>query len=113
MEDRLYRYCAKLISRIYIILVIFEGKSFEDRTKFCTREEAFDNYQKNLIKLQIEINGCVVNYPHIIEFEEMKNILTGLKDIQENEHDILRPQIFNLIDICKKIQVNYQNSEEE
>lgn len=113
MEGRLYNYCSKLISRIYVILVTFEGQSFEDRTHFCDREEAYDNYQKYLVKLQIEINGCVINYPNIVEFEEIKNILTGLKGIEESQHHILRPQIFNLIDICKKIQDTYQIEDSE
>lgn len=110
MENEiLNRYCLKLISKNYALLCSFEGRGYEEKTVIYPREIAYDNYLKGLNKLKIELSGCVRNYPHIIEFEEMRNIIEGLKDIEENEHELLRTQIFNLIDICKKIQDSHQS----
>ena len=54
--------------------------------------------------------GCVNNYPDVVEFVEMYNIIEGLKSITVNDHDILKQNVFNLIDICDKLK--YMKSKE-
>jgi hypothetical protein len=103
------KYCEKLISKIYILLPTIEGRSHITKEIIYEPEEAYINFQKNLNKLRIEISGCKSNYKDIVEFEEMYNIIEGLKSITINDHDLLKSHVFNLIDICKKIQSNYKD----
>ena len=104
------QYLNKLIGKIYICLPAFEGKSHISKTVVYNQEEAYLNYLKNLSKLKIEIMGCVNNYPDVVEFVEMYNIIEGLKSITANDHDILKQNVFNLIDICDKLK--YMKSKE-
>lgn len=102
----LEKYCEKLIGKIYILLPTFEGREHVSKQIVYSQEDAYANFLKNLNKLKIEINGCVNNYPDIVEFIEMYNIIEGLKSIKIEEHDLLKQHVFNLIDICEKIKSN-------
>lgn len=112
-KNVLNNYCTKLISSFYALLCTMEGRVNNDTDTVVPREVAYDNYQKSLVKLKIELSGCVRNYENIAEFETMRNIVEGLKDITIDDHDILRSQVFGLINICKKIQSNYTRTDEE
>lgn len=98
------KYIDKLIKKIYILLPMFEGRHHTTKEIIYDKEIAYANYIKNIDKLKIELIGCMNNFSDVVEFVEMNNIIEGLKSITPDEHHILRQQIFNLIDICKKIQ---------
>lgn len=112
-KNVLNNYCTKLISSFYALLCTMEGRVNNDSETVVPAEIAYDNFQKSLVKLKIELSGCVRNYEDIAEFETMRNIVEGLKDITIHDHDILRSQVFGLINICKKIQSNYTNTDKE
>ncbi len=98
------RYVDKLIKKIYILLPMFEGRHHATKEIVYDQETAYKNYIKNIDKLKIELIGCMNNFNDTIEFIEMINIVEGLRTITFEEHHILKQQVFNLIDICKKIQ---------
>lgn len=98
------KYIDKLIKKIYILLPMFEGRHHTTKEVIYDQKTAYDNYIKNINKLKIELIGCMHNFENVVEFVEMINIVEGLKTITLEEHHILKQQIFNLIDICKKIQ---------
>jgi hypothetical protein len=98
------KYIDKLIKKIYILLPTFEGRHHSTKEIVYDKETAYKNFQKNLDKLKIELIGCMTNFEDVIEFVEIVNIIEGLKTITLEEHYILKQQVFNLIDICKKIK---------
>jgi hypothetical protein len=98
------KYIEKLIKKIYILLPMFEGRHHTTKEIIYDQETAYSNYIKNIDKLKIELIGCRNNFSEVVEFIEMINIIEGLKTITQEEHHILKQQVFNLIDICKKIQ---------
>lgn len=97
------KYISKLIKKIYILLPTFEGKSHITKEIIYDKETAYKNFQKNLDKIKIELLGCVHSFDDIVEFKEMSLIIEGLKTVNIDEHHIVKQQIFNMIDICKKI----------
>lgn len=98
------KYIDKLIKKMYILLPTFEGRHHSTKEIVYDKEIAYKNFQKNLDKMKIELIGCVNNFQEVVEFVEMINIIEGLKTITIDEHDIVKQQVFNLIDICKKIK---------
>lgn len=83
---------------------MFEGRHHTTKEVIYDQETAYKNYLKNIDKLKIELIGCMNNFDNSVEFVEMINIIEGLKTITVEEHGILKQQVFNLIDICKKMQ---------
>lgn len=98
------KYIDKLVKKIYMTLPIFEGRHHVTKEIVYDKETAYANYQKNIDKIKIELLGCISNFRDVVEFVEMINIVEGLKTITIDDHDLLKQQVFNLIDICQKIK---------
>ncbi len=75
-----------LLNQCWKTLPIYEGKNKEDEI-VCTREEAYNNYQKHLTFLITKVSGASKIWIDNQYYVELLYILTGMRDFTEDEHD--------------------------
>lgn len=75
-----------LINQCWKTLPIFEGKNRENQV-VCTREEAYENYQKHLWSLITKVSGASKMWQGNQYYVELMYMLSGMQDFGIDEHD--------------------------
>ncbi len=75
-----------LINQCWKTLPIFEGKNKYGGT-LCSREEAYQNYQKHLTFLSTKLRGATEIWKNDQYYVELLYMVEGMKSFSQDEHD--------------------------
>lgn len=91
-----------LISSIYKLLPIYEGKTM-DSDELLPSEVSLSNFHKNVNRLLLNFTGLSREFNNIKQFQDIVLLLNAIKNVDENSKDIVKKTVFFCINLIKKI----------
>lgn len=91
----LYSYGNSLIKRLFTVL---------DLTKDATTQDDFDNIEKFIEKLEVEVKGCVSYYSDVKYGDQMNSVvmkISGIKSV--SDYNLRRKVVLDSIEIINRV----------
>lgn len=97
-------YIKLLMNLVFKTLPVYEGRDAKTKQIIYTPEQAYSHFQMHLEELIIEVTGDYYIYNDDPKFLQLLSILDGLRDVQINQHQIVRSIVFKCMNICEELK---------